>query len=172
VSPVTPTPVRLLAALAAIAAAIAATLANLSGALTSRLLPVPASPIPACLLIALGIAIWALLLRSRFAAHRSWAEGRRGPGSRPAPPPVPPLLAARSLALALAASRVGALVLGSYLGLAVMFLGEWQLPAGRERVVLAVAGLLGGLTLSAAALWLERVLRVPPTPGETVGGLT
>lgn len=180
-SPIGPTPLRWLGALAAVAAVAGATVADLWETFIGRLLPVAASPVGACLLIAAAVAGWAVMLRGRLHAQRAWlASGRTaGPAGRlevsplaaaRAAQPVPPLLAARSLALALAASRVGSLVAGCYAGIALMFLSMAALPAGRERLVTCAAGVVGGIALAASGLWLERILRVPQGPAGPAGG--
>lgn len=178
-APLGPTPLRWLGALTVVAAVAGATLADLWETFLGRLLPVPASPVGACLLIAAAVAGWAVMLRGRLSARRSWpTSGHPGQQVRRAvspipsartPRPVPPLLAARSLALALAASRVGALVTGCYAGIAVVFLGMAALPAGRERLVTCAAAVVAGIALTASGLWLERILRVPPNAAEPAG---
>jgi hypothetical protein len=73
-----------------------------------------------------------------------------------------PLVAARSAALAMAASRTGAIVAGFYAGVAIAFAPSWDLSAARERIVIALVTVVGAGLVVVAALWLERVCRVPP----------
>jgi hypothetical protein len=73
-----------------------------------------------------------------------------------------PIVAARSAALGMAASRTGAIVVGFYLGVAIELAPGWGVDSVRERVIVSlVTVVLAGLVV-AAALWLERVCRVPP----------
>jgi Protein of unknown function (DUF3180) len=79
--------------------------------------------------------------------------------------PVNPLIVARYVVLAKASALAGAIFTGLYAGILV-----WLLAAGRglshasADLPKAVAGLLSAAALVAAALWLERSCRVPPTP--------
>jgi TctA family transporter len=88
-------------------------------------------------------------------------------------PPVNPLVVARYVVLAKASALAGAIFAGLYAGLSVWLLTERgrnahasaDLPKG-------IAGLVSAAALVAAALWLERACRVPPTPsdGQENGG--
>lgn len=101
-------------------------------------------------LLAIAEAYFALVTRARLA---------RRPGTRP----VNPLVVARFAALAKASSIVGALAAGGYAG----FLG-WVVPldspdAHRDTTTASI-GIACGLVLLIAALFLERVCRVPKPP--------
>lgn len=107
--------------------------------------------------VLLGIA---LTLRSRLAALR---EGRQSTRR------MDPLFAARAAVLAKASSLVGALVAGLYLGLGIFLLTEYSDgSAGRRRLIACGLTVLAAVLLIAAALFLERVLRVPPEEIEEV----
>ena len=86
-------------------------------------------------------------------------------------PPLDPFRAARTAVLALSGSRVGAAMLGVYLGYA-MFLGfDLSNPFRRQTLLVTLLAALTSAALSAAALWLERVCRVkPPENGEGSAG--
>ena len=73
---------------------------------------------------------------------------------------MPPLLAARTAALALAASRTGALIGGFYLGIALGLIGVRDTPTGSVSLAAAVASVLACAVLVGAALWLERLCRL------------
>jgi hypothetical protein len=76
-----------------------------------------------------------------------------------------PLLVARYAVLAKASSLAGALFAGAYAGVALWALAERdQLTVAGKNLPPAVAGLVGALALTAAALLLERACRVPPPP--------
>lgn len=149
----TPTTVRLLTAVAGLAAAAGWGLARVWETLTGRYIPVPWTGAAALGLLAAALLIWALLVRPRI---------RRAEGAEP----LDPLVAARTAALAMAASRTGAVVGGAYAGIAVLFAGLWSQPAGRERVIIAAAAVAASVALIAVALWLERICRLPDPPAD------
>ncbi|MEO7127001.1 MAG: DUF3180 domain-containing protein [Nakamurella sp.] len=81
---------------------------------------------------------------------------------RPVPRPVPPLVAARALAVAKASALAGAAFSGLWFGF-----GAYVLPnaaaatAPAADSVTAVVGLVGAGVLIAGALWLEYCCRAP-----------
>lgn len=162
-----PTRPGLLAALALSAAVVGWCVVGLVNALAGISLPVPRSAPTALAVIALSLFIWALLLRPRLLPQLN-QRSVQGSGQRVSQKasirPVSPFVAARTAALAMAASRTGALVGGFYLGVAVAFLPSWSVEAPRERVVVAVAAVVASVLLVAAALWLERICRLPDQP--------
>lgn len=91
---------------------------------------------------------------------------RRAPGTKP----VPPLVAARLAALALACSRVGAALVGGYLGLVAALTADLDTDYGRERAVLAALTALAALVLVVTALVLERACRIPDDEEERGDG--
>ena len=144
----TPTRIRLLAGLAVIAAAVGWGAAMLVDGWSGRVIPVPWLAGATMWFLALALLIWTLLSRPRL---------QRKPGSRP----LPPLVAARTAALAMAASRTGSLVAGFYTGIAIGTLPSRMTEAGSVSVAAALTTTLGSLALVAAALWLERTCRLP-----------
>ncbi len=158
----TPTKVRLLVALAVIAAALGWGAITLVAGQTGRAIPVPWLAAATMWVLAFAILVWALLSRPRL---------QRRPGAKP----MPPLVAARTAALAMAASRVGALVGGFYLGMAVGSLGMRGTEAGSGTFTASAAAAVGSLALAAAAVWLERLCRLPldgDQDGPGRGGVT
>jgi hypothetical protein len=146
---VKPTRVRLLAAMLVLSGAAGWGVATLVDAYADRSLPVPWTAALVMFLLALALALWARGTRARLA---------HAPGTKP----MDPLVAARSAALAMAASRTGAIVAGFYTGVAIAFAPSWDLAAVRERIVIALVTVVGAGLVVLAALWLERVCRVPP----------
>lgn len=144
----TPTRIRLLLAIAALAAAIGWGAAMLVDGQSGRVVPVPWLAAATLWLLAVGLAAWALTSRPRLL---------RKPGARP----MPPVVAARTAALAMAASRTGALLAGFYAGIAIGAIGQRTTPAGQATLVRGIAAALGALALAAIALWLERMCRLP-----------
>jgi hypothetical protein len=136
--------VGILALSGAIGWAVGAMLAGQFG----RILPVPWLAAMTVWLVAGALVVWTLLSRPRLL---------KKPGHRP----MPPLLAARSAALALAASRAGAVVGGFYLGLSIATVPNMNTPSGSVTFWAALATGAGSVALVGAALWLERLCRIP-----------
>ena len=143
-----PTTWRLLVAIAAIAAALGWATARLVDAFADRSLSVPITMPVVMALLALTTALWARGTRARLAG-------------RPGTKPMDPIVAARSAALAMAASRAGALVAGFYAGVLVDLVPRFDVPGVRERGVIAIATVVMAVLLALAGLWLERICRLP-----------
>jgi len=144
-----PTRLRVLAAIAAVAAAIGWGVTRLVDAFAGRSLPVPWTAPAVMVVLAVALALWARGTRDRLA---------RKPGTKR----MEPLVAARSAALAMAASRTGAVVAGFYTGVAIGLASMWDVPYVRERIIVSLAAVGGAALVVLAALWLERVCRLPP----------
>jgi hypothetical protein len=129
---------------------------------------VPSVPISAPITLAvLAAAVFgvALGLRSRFNAYREARKrietGARVPQDRPVKP-IDPLQAARALVLAKASGLVGAVFGGIYGGYALFVLGRLEIVAYHSQVLPSWLAFGAGVALLAAALFLERILKVPP----------
>ena len=144
---VTPTKPSLLAMLALLAAVIGWCLVQLFDSLAGHTLPVPWSAPATLLLLALSLFIWALLARPRLARKRGTT-------------PMSPFIAARTAALALAASRTGALVGGFYVGVAVGFLPSLRNAVASAGAVTSGAAVFAAFLMVLAALWLEHLCRI------------
>lgn len=92
-------------------------------------------------------------------AQNTSARIQRKPGTAR----VDPLAVARYVALAKASAVVGALWAGYSGSLLTWLVTETTQEAQDDRPV-AIAGLIVGVLLVGAALWLERSCRVPPDP--------
>ncbi len=148
-----PTRIRLLLAIAAVLAAVGWGATRLVDAYAGRSLPVPWTAPAVMVVLAIALALWARGTRDRLA---------RKPGTKR----IDPLVAARSAALAMAASRTGAVVGGFYAGVATALAPMWDVPYVRERILVSLAALGGAVLVVLAALWLERVCRLPPQDDE------
>lgn len=149
---VTPTRPRLLLILAVLATTAGWSITRLIDAFASRTLPIGPSAAVSMGALTLALLIWTLLARPRLL---------RRPGSTP----MPPIVAARTAALALAASRTGALVLGCYAGIGMALVGRWSTDAGRRGALIAGLTALLALAFTVIALWLERLCRITDDSG-------
>ncbi|HEX7355751.1 MAG TPA: DUF3180 domain-containing protein [Mycobacteriales bacterium] len=108
----------------------------------------PTSWVVPVAIIAVMIAFLAWTTRNRLTMQR---------GARP----IDPIAVARFAALARACSPVGALLTGLWLGGLVFLLTQrGSLDAVAHDRKLAIAGIISGAALTAAALWLEWVCRI------------
>lgn len=138
----------LLLILAGLAGVVGWATVDLFQSLVGRSLPVPWTAAATLALLAVALFIWALTIRPRIL---------RAKGTRP----VSPFVAARTAALAMAASRTGALVAGFYAGIAVQLLSQLDNAVAQQRFINALAAVLAGFLLVLAALWLEHICRLP-----------
>jgi hypothetical protein len=145
----TPTRIRLLLALAVLATAFGWALTRAIDAFATASLPVPWSAPIVMAVLALTLVLWTRGTRDRLA---------RKPGTKP----MEPLVAARSAALAMAASRTGAVVAGLYTGIALGLAPSWGIAYAQQRVLVCVATVVASVLVVLAGLWLERVCRIPP----------
>ncbi|MFB8087986.1 DUF3180 domain-containing protein [Streptomyces sp. col6] len=102
--------------------------------------------------IAVVLLATALSIRARLRAQRERRPGAKG---------VEPLMAARALVFAQASALVVALVSGMYGGTAVFLLGSLDIPPRRDQAIYAGFAVLAGIGVIAAALFLERICKLP-----------
>jgi hypothetical protein len=93
------------------------------------------------------LLVWTLLAKPRLL---------RKPGHAP----LNPLLAARTAALALAASRVGALVAGVHAGLTLAALPQRETASGRDELLVTGLTVLLGVAFTVVGRWLESLCRI------------
>lgn len=151
----TPTSARLLATLGVVSAVAGWVVADLVDQAAGRSVPVPWTAPATLAILALALAFWSFGMRRRL--H----EGR-----------VDPFVAARTAALAMAASRTGAIATGVYAGFLVWFAGQWGIEAARYRGFASMAAVVAGLLVVAAALWLERICRIKGDADDDDDGTT
>jgi len=147
VDDVNPTRIRLLVLIAVVAGVLGWIVATVSDSIIGRFLPVPWSAAIAVWMLAIALAMWVWIVRPRLLRR----EGTE---------PLSPFVAARTAALALAASRVGAGVTGVYAGIGIQFISSWSIPAAQASALIAGLTALGGVALAVVALWLERLCRI------------
>lgn len=152
------TTVRTLLVWAGVAALVGFLLAWIIN-MTGRLIGVPAFTGVTVGAMALVLGLWGLRCRPRL---------QRKDGVEP----MDPLVAARTAALALAASRTGAAFMGLYLGIALFLLTRIHLAAARPRLFEALGVALASVALAVVAVWLERMCQLPKDPDgdQGIGG--
>ena len=148
-----PTRITLLVAIAAIVAAVGWGLVRVVDSWAGRVLPLPWLAAAALWLVAAAVLYWAISSKPRLA---------REPGAKP----MPPLVAARTAAMAMAASRAGAVMCGLYAGIAVGVVPLMVVPSGISTFWAALIASIGALALTVAAMWLERMCRLPINPDD------
>ncbi len=109
----------------------------------------------------LGVAeaLLGLALRSRINAPRDES-------GRPTRPPVPPLVAARTVMAAKATSLAGAALGGLWIGLALYVIPKAdEIQAAQSDLPTSVIGLAGAVVMVAGALFCEACCRTPTSSG-------
>lgn len=117
-------------------------------------IPVPVGSALAMVLVAISLLFWTLLTRARL---KPGSQAHR----------LHPLVAARTAALAMSASRVGSLVFGFYFGVALSSFVGANSPAASNRIVISIITAVASLFTAAIALWLERICRLPQPPAKS-----
>ncbi|MFF7868713.1 DUF3180 domain-containing protein [Streptomyces qaidamensis] len=102
--------------------------------------------------IAVVLLATALSIRARLKAQRERRPEAKG---------VDPLMAARAVVFGHASALVAALVAGMYGGTGVFLLESLDIPARRDQAVYAGFSVLAGIGVIVAALFLERVCKLP-----------
>ncbi|GAQ54757.1 DUF3180 domain-containing protein [Streptomyces acidiscabies] len=135
--------------------AVAAILSWAGARLWNSVGTLPSVPLAAPIVLALIAAVLlatALSLRARLKAQRERRPGAKG---------VDLLMAARAVVFGQASALVAALVAGIYGGVGVFLLESLDIPARRDQAIYAGFSVLAGLAVILAAIFLERVCRLP-----------
>jgi hypothetical protein len=116
----------------------------------------PSVPVAAPIVLAVIATVLlatALSLRARLKAQRERRPGAKG---------VDPMMAARAVLFGQASALVAALVAGAYGGTGVYLLfGAPDAAARRDQALFAGLSVLTGIAVVAAAVFLERVCKLP-----------
>ncbi|MFI9755018.1 DUF3180 domain-containing protein [Streptomyces collinus] len=115
----------------------------------------PSVPLAAPIVLAVIAVILlatALSIRARLKAQRERRPEAKG---------VDPLMAARAVVFGHASALVAALVSGMYGGTGVFLLESLDIPARRDQAIYAGLSVLAGIGVIAAAIFLERVCKLP-----------
>ncbi|MFE7853966.1 DUF3180 domain-containing protein [Streptomyces sp. NPDC057403] len=103
-------------------------------------------------LIAVVLTATALSIRGRLKAQRERRPEAKG---------VDPLMAARAVVFGQASALVAALVAGMYGGTGVFLLELLDIPARRDQAIYAGFSVVAGIAVIGAAIFLERVCKLP-----------
>jgi lysylphosphatidylglycerol synthetase-like protein (DUF2156 family) len=147
----------MLAVLALVASVLGLTGADLVDRLTGRMMPVPWSSAVTVVAVAAVLTGWTVWFRRKV----------RATGQR-----VDPFVAVRTAALAMAASRAGAIIAGLFGGIGLWYFADLSVPVAQERAVICAVGVIASIALVVAALWLERSCRLPDEPDAPPGEFT
>ncbi|GAA2413703.1 DUF3180 domain-containing protein [Streptomyces glaucosporus] len=144
--------IRTLAGLFALALVLSWAVARMWDALGT----LPAVPVAAPVVLALIAAVLAataLSIRSRLRAQRERRPGAKG---------VEPIMAARAVVFGQASALVASLAAGAYGGTGVyLLLTAMDVAARRDQAVYAGLSVLAGAAVVAAAVFLQKVCRLP-----------
>jgi len=153
-----PTSIRLLIVLVVIGAALGWALAIIVSGWTGRSLPLPALAGSALWLMGIALFAWGWFVRPRVSARNE---------KMPQAEPMPALMAARIAVLTMAASRMGAVVAGIYLGTVIATVAEgMSTPAAQQAIWSGMLAATGAAATCAAALWIERACLLPDSPDD------
>lgn len=148
-----PTRIPVLLAVALLGGVVGWALLVVVDAVVGRLLPVQWTAAVGMWILAIVLGAWTWMVRPRL---------RREPGYAR----IHPITAARTAALALAASRTGAAFTGLYLGIVVGVLPGADTPASAALQRSALGSASGALALTLIALYLESLCRIDAGDGD------
>ncbi|MEN9716679.1 MAG: hypothetical protein RLZZ483_654 [Actinomycetota bacterium] len=153
------TKISMLIVLAILAAAVGWSIAQLWPTFFSQGMPVSIGSAIAMILVFVTLLIWTLMTRARL---KPGATINR----------LHPIVAARTAALAMSASRVGALAFGFYVGVFLANVVADYSSAGTDRIRISAVTAIASLLTAVVALWLERIclLKEPPNDRDSING--
>jgi len=154
------TTISMILKLSAISFVFAFGMAKFFATYSDALLPINAGSPISLLILDLAMLIWILTILKRLpkvnkSGNEVIVEASKNP--------LPPLVAARTVAFALSGSRVGSLIFGGYLGLAVSAFTKHHILAYEQNAKFAFASALLGFVMIVLSIWLERKCS-PPKP--------
>lgn len=124
--------------------------------------PLPWTPVPTLLLLAVVQAWAGRGLRARLAGRGRASQNGDRTVSRARP--LPPIAIARTAALAKASAHAAAVIAGLAAGFAIYLAGSLSKVIPRGDLFSALGTFVGAMALVAGALYLERSCRVPKEP--------
>ena len=153
------TKVSMLVVLAILAAAVGWSIAQLWPTFFGQGMPVSVGSAMAMILVFVTLLIWTLMTRARL---KPGATINR----------LHPIVAARTAALAMSASRVGSLAFGFYIGVFLANIVADYSSAGTDRIRISAVTVAASLLTAIVAIWLERIclLKEPPNDRDSING--
>lgn len=153
------TKISMLAVLAVLAAAVGWSFAQLWPTFFGQGMPVSVGSAIAMILVFATLLTWTLMTRAKLKPE---AKVNR----------LHPIVAARTAALAMSASRVGSLACGFYIGVLLANLAADYSSAGTDRIQISAVTAVASLLTAIVAVWLERICRLkePPTDPDSING--
>lgn len=148
------TKISMLMVLAVLAAAVGWSVAQLWPTFFGQGMPVSIGSAFAMILVFVSLLVWTLMTRARL---KPGATINR----------LHPIVAARTAALAMSASRVGSLVFGFYVGVLLANLAADFSSAGTDRIRISAVTATPSLLTAIIAIWLERICRLKEPPSES-----
>lgn len=115
--------------------------------------------VPATIFLLLSaLTVWTVMVRARLNPDNKEVS-------------LDPIMAARTVALSMSASRVGSLAGGLYLGIFLVNFFQRDLGIVGQRLFACGLAVIASVLLIVVALWLERMCKIkqPPTKPETSG---
>lgn len=153
------TKISMLVVLAILAAAVGWSFAQLWPTFFGQGMPVSVGSAIAMILVFVSLLSWTLMTRARLKPD---AKVNR----------LHPIVAARTAALAMSASRVGSLACGFYVGVLLANLAADYSSAGTDRIQISAVTAIASLLTAIVAVWLERICRLkePPADSDSING--
>jgi hypothetical protein len=148
------TKVSMLIVLAILAAAVGWSFAQLWPTFFGQGMPVSTGSAIAMILVFASLLVWTLMTRARL---KPGATLNR----------LHPIVAARTAALAMSASRVGSLVFGFYVGVLLANIAADFSSAGADRIRISAITATASLLTAIVAIWLERICRLKEPPDQS-----
>lgn len=154
------TKISTLVVLAILAASVGWSFAQLWPTVFGQGMPVSVGSAIAMILVFVTLLIWTLMTRARL---KPGATLNR----------LHPIVAARTAALAMSASRVGSLACGFYVGVLLANLAAGYSSAAADRIQISAITAVASLLTAIVAVWLERICQIkePPADSDTVNGI-
>lgn len=153
------TKISMLVVLSILAAAVGWSFAQLWPTFFGQGMPVSAGSAIAMILVFVTLLTWTLMTRARLKPD---AKVNR----------LHPIIAARTAALAMSASRVGSLACGFYIGVLLANLAADYSSAGSDRIQISAVTAIASFLTAIVAVWLERICRLkePPADSDNMNG--
>ena len=148
------TKISMLSVLAILSAAVGWSIAQLLPTFFEQGMPVSMGSAIAMILVFVTLLIWTLMTRARLKPRASVNR-------------LHPIVAARTAALALSASRVGSLAFGFYAGVLLANVAADYSSAGTDRIQISAVTSIASLLTVIVALWLERICQIKEPPADS-----